>query len=134
MAAARTLLDAVREHDPAAGELADRVAEITYLLSDVAADVASYADGLETVVHEYGLRAAVDRRTKCLLRIDGKPGPLPYVECPGAAASAQRLVGRPLEGLRDHVSATFTGPSTCTHLNDALRGLEDLDMLTEEQR
>ena len=30
------------------GELADRLAEITYLLSDVAADVASYASRLET--------------------------------------------------------------------------------------
>ena len=37
------LLDGVREHDAEAGELADRLAEITYLLSDVAADVASYA-------------------------------------------------------------------------------------------
>ena len=37
------LLDGVREHDPEAGELADRLAEITYLLSDLAADVASYA-------------------------------------------------------------------------------------------
>ena len=40
---ARTLLEGVREHDPQAGELADRLAEVTYLLSDVAADVASYA-------------------------------------------------------------------------------------------
>src|SRR5262249_52877636 len=48
VAAARTLLDGVREHDQAAGELDDRVAEITYLLSDVAADVASYAGGIET--------------------------------------------------------------------------------------
>ena len=42
--AARPQLEAVREHDPAAGELADRLAEVAYLLSDVAADVASYAD------------------------------------------------------------------------------------------
>ena len=38
--AARGLLDGVREHDAEAGELADRLAEVTYLLSDVAADVA----------------------------------------------------------------------------------------------
>ncbi len=41
--AARRHLDAVREHDPEAGKLADRIAEIAYLLNDVAADVASYA-------------------------------------------------------------------------------------------
>ncbi|MCW2835848.1 MAG: replication and repair protein RecN [Nocardioides sp.] len=45
---ARTLLEGVREHDTQAGELADRLAEITYLLSDAAADVASYAARLET--------------------------------------------------------------------------------------
>jgi DNA repair protein RecN (Recombination protein N) len=48
VAAARKALDGVREHDPEAGALADRVAEVSYLLSDVAADVASYAAGLET--------------------------------------------------------------------------------------
>jgi DNA repair protein RecN (Recombination protein N) len=48
VAAARRALDSVREHDDEAGALADRVAEISYLLSDVAADVASYATGLDT--------------------------------------------------------------------------------------
>ncbi|WP_457205021.1 AAA family ATPase, partial [Nocardioides sp. P5_C9_2] len=46
-ATARTLLEGVRDHDPEAGELADRLAELTYLLSDLAADVASYASRLE---------------------------------------------------------------------------------------
>jgi DNA repair protein RecN (Recombination protein N) len=46
--AARSLLEGVREHDQEAGELADRLAEITYLLSDVAADVASYAARIDT--------------------------------------------------------------------------------------
>ena len=46
--AARTFLDGVREHDAEAGELADRLAEITYLLSDLAADVASYAARIDT--------------------------------------------------------------------------------------
>jgi DNA repair protein RecN (Recombination protein N) len=45
---ARKLLDGVREHDAEAAGLADRLAEISYLLSDVAADVSSYASGLET--------------------------------------------------------------------------------------
>ena len=47
-ASARAALDGVREHDPEAGELADRLAEVTYLLSDVAADVASYAARIDT--------------------------------------------------------------------------------------
>jgi len=48
VAAARGQLESVREHDAGAGELADRVAEVTYLLSDLAADVASYAAGIDT--------------------------------------------------------------------------------------
>jgi DNA repair protein RecN (Recombination protein N) len=46
-AAARTALEGVRDHDREAGELADRLAELTYLLSDLAADVASYASRLD---------------------------------------------------------------------------------------
>ncbi len=48
VAAARTLLDGVRGHDPGAAALADRVADAGYLLADLAADVASYAAGLES--------------------------------------------------------------------------------------
>jgi len=47
-AEARSSLESVREHDTEAGELADRLAELTYLLSDLAADVASYASRLES--------------------------------------------------------------------------------------
>jgi DNA repair protein RecN (Recombination protein N) len=45
---ARKLLDGVRDHDAEAAALADRLAEISYMLSDVAADVSSYAASLET--------------------------------------------------------------------------------------
>ncbi len=48
VSAARRLLDGVRDHDPEVAGLADRLAEVSYLLSDVAADVSSYAAGLET--------------------------------------------------------------------------------------
>jgi len=71
VAAARTLLDGVRDHDPAAGELADRVAEITYLLSDVAADVASYATGLET---DPARLATVSERRAALTALTRKYG------------------------------------------------------------
>ncbi|MCD6640826.1 MAG: DNA repair protein RecN [Nocardioides sp.] len=45
--AARQALESVRAHDTQAAGLADRAAELTYLLSDLAADVASYAAGLD---------------------------------------------------------------------------------------
>ena len=41
VAGARRALESVREHDPEVAALADRVAEVSYLLADVAADVAS---------------------------------------------------------------------------------------------
>ncbi|WP_395657847.1 DNA repair protein RecN [Nocardioides sp.] len=69
--AARTLLDGVREHDAEAGELADRLAEITYLLSDVAADVASYAARIDT---DPARLAAVSERRAALTALTRKYG------------------------------------------------------------
>ncbi len=88
VAAARTLLDGVREHDPAAGELADRVAEITYLLSDVAADVASYASGLDT---DPARLAAVSERRASLTALTRKYGETVADVVAWAEASAARL-------------------------------------------
>ena len=69
--AARTLLDAVREHDAEAGELADRLAELTYLLSDLAADVASYAARVDT---DPARLAAVSERRAALTALTRKYG------------------------------------------------------------
>ncbi|MGH8867225.1 MAG: DNA repair protein RecN [Actinomycetes bacterium] len=44
---ARHALDQVRDHDPELAALADRLAEANYLLSDAAADLASYAAAAE---------------------------------------------------------------------------------------
>src|SRR5262249_1654116 len=88
VAAARTLLDGVRDHDQAAGELADRVAEITYLLSDVAADVASYADGLET---DPTRLAAVSERRAALTALTRKYGETIDEVLAWAESSAARL-------------------------------------------
>jgi hypothetical protein len=51
---------------------------------------------------------------------------LPYPECPASGGSAARLVGSSIDGLRRHVRQDFTGTSTCTHLNDTFRALEDI--------
>lgn len=71
VAAARGLLDGVRDHDTEAGALADRVAEVSYLLSDVAADVASYASGIDTDPNRL---AAVSERRSALLGLTRKYG------------------------------------------------------------
>ena len=85
-------------------------------------------DGLERVLHEYTAEVGVDG-AGVLARCDPVPRVLPHRECPLAAASARTAVGRPVEGLRESVSLDFFGPSTCTHLNDLLRGLADLPRL-----
>jgi len=68
---ARSLLDGVREHDAEAGELADRLADITYLLSDLAADVASYAARIDT---DPARLAAVSERRAALTALVRKYG------------------------------------------------------------
>ena len=89
-AAARTQLESVREHDPEAGELADRLAELTYLLSDLAADVASYASGLETDPHRL---AVVSERRAALTALTRKYGDTIDEVLAWAESSAARLGG-----------------------------------------
>ena len=95
----RPLLDGVREHDAEAGELADRLAEITYLLSDLAADVASYAAGIDADPARLAarLRAAggADRADPQVRRDRRRGARL------GGAASATRLLD--LDGTDERI-------------------------------
>jgi hypothetical protein len=86
-------------------------------------------DGRETIVHEYAVAATVDPETRVFEAIEATARALPWLECNPAAASASRLVGRPVRGLRPQVRAELTGVATCTHLNDTLRSLEDIEAL-----
>jgi DNA repair protein RecN (Recombination protein N) len=99
VAAARTALEGVRDHDPAAAELADRVAEITYLLADVAADVASYADGLET---DPARLAGVSERRAALTALTRKYGETAAEVLAWAETSALRLAD--LDDTDDHIT------------------------------
>lgn len=87
------------------------------------------ADGVETVVHEYRVHGTVDPQTSRFVACEAEAGRLPYPECPNALASAKRLAGVEVAGLRREVRRTFVGPSTCTHLNDTMRSLEDVAAL-----
>ncbi|MDR7255838.1 DNA repair protein RecN (Recombination protein N) [Nocardioides sp. BE266] len=69
--AARQALEGVREHDATAGELADRVAELSHLLVDLAGDVASYAATLDT---DPARLAAVSERRAALTALTRKYG------------------------------------------------------------
>lgn len=85
--------------------------------------------GLETVVHEYVVRAEVEPATAVIRSCRADIGVLPWTECPGALGSAGRVVGLPAGELRPHIREKFVGTSTCTHLNDALRAMAALPFL-----
>ena len=72
-AAARRALDLVRGHDPELAAIADRLAEIALLAADVAADLASYAAGVDA--DPTRLAALQERRAalKTLTRKYGEP-------------------------------------------------------------
>jgi hypothetical protein len=97
-------------------------------------DSHSDVGGTETIVHEYTVRVTFDPNTYEILASEAIPGPLPYPECPAAAASSATLVGVSLERLRSSVAETMVGPTTCTHLNDAFRSLEDAGSLLRQLR
>lgn len=87
------------------------------------------AEGVETVVHEYLVTAELEPVTHVFRSCRAVAGALPWVECPNALASAGRLAGTEPHDLRDRIRETFTGISTCTHLNDTLRALAALPHL-----
>lgn len=81
------------------------------------------ADGVETVIHEYGLAVSADIETGVIREAKATPRVLPWFDCPGAVDSAGRLVGTVLSDVEARVRRDFRGPETCTHLNDLLRSL-----------
>jgi hypothetical protein len=86
-------------------------------------------DGVHTVIHEYVVDATIDPATRLFANIAATPRVLPWFECPNAATSARRLIGTPVDDLRGRIAVDFTGETTCTHLNDLLRSMEDVATL-----
>jgi len=89
------------------------------------------ADGVETIIHEYTLDAAVDADTGVIVESRATPRVLPWQECPGAVASAERITGMTLGELHFRVRQELFGTSTCTHLNDLLRSVADAEALID---
>jgi hypothetical protein len=88
-------------------------------------------EGVETIVHEYTVSGSLDTSTRRITSVTADVRVLPWQECPGAIASATRIRGMALCELRDRIRTEFVGTSTCTHLNDTLRAVADLDALLE---
>ncbi len=90
--------------------------------------------GLETVLHEYSVSAVVDIASETVVACEARAHSLPWAECIEAEASGRRLAGMALRGLRPIVRDEFVGVTTCTHLNDTLRSVEDVRALLAHVR
>lgn len=95
---ARRALDQVRSHDEALGALADRLAEVGYLVADVAAECAGYADGVEADPLRL---AAVEERRAALTALVRAHGDTVDDVLEWARASGLRLLE--LEGDDDRI-------------------------------
>ena len=84
----------------------------------------------EMVMHEYAVEATFDEQGR-VTGIDVDPRVLPWAECPGAVASAARVVGIGLDDLARAARTDLVGPSTCTHLTSTIRSLVDVRALAE---
>jgi len=94
-------------------------------------DTYAPADGVETILHEYLLSVEIDSLSMQVVSAGVVPLVLPWIECSGAVGSVDRLLGQPVAQLRRDVGRNFVGPSTCTHLNNMFRSLEDVPTLVE---
>jgi DNA repair protein RecN (Recombination protein N) len=109
LGAAGRALEAVRAHDPLLAGLADRLSEASYLISDVAGELASYTDGLDS---DPARLAAVQDRRAALARLTraygtatgavGGPGDVAAV-LDWAKQAGSRLAE--LEGDNDKIAA-----------------------------
>ncbi len=96
-------------------------------------DTYAQLDGVVSVLHEYTVEATLtpgggdegERVASCV----AVPRVLPWTECPNAAHSAERVVGRRVAELRTMVREEMVGISTCTHLNDLLSSLSQAEKL-----
>ena len=117
LAAARAALEGVRDHDPEAAALADRVAELAYLLADLAADVASYASGVET---DPARLAAVSERRAALVALTRKYGETIDEVLGWEQRSAERLLE--LDGTDERIGRLR---EECARLTDELTAVAD---------
>ena len=89
IAAARRFVAMSAEHDPALASLGERLAEISYELADVAADLASYADSIDD---DPARLAAVHERQSALAALVRRYGPDLDAVLAWAADASTRLL------------------------------------------
>ncbi len=90
LGSARHALDGAAIHDQALGVLATRLSEATYLISDVAAELASYADSIEA---DPGRLAVVQDRRAELTRLIRLYGAAPVPQASAASTQPSTISG-----------------------------------------
>ena len=93
LGSARHALDGAAQHDPALGDLATRLSEASYLISDIAAELASYADSVEA--DPARLAVVQDRRaelTRLIRSYGSAPVPQP-ADSEGSPAAGDTAAG-----------------------------------------
>jgi hypothetical protein len=93
-------------------------------------DSAPLPEGGRLAVHEYLVKATIDRRTMTIRSIDADPRILPFSYCPSATLSVDRLIGASIGTLRQTVLDLFARTRGCTHLNDTMRSLAEVPQLS----
>jgi DNA repair protein RecN (Recombination protein N) len=93
LSAARQAVAAVREHDPELASIGDRLDEASYILTDAATELASYAESVDA---DPARLAAVQERRALLTQLSRKYGPTTDDVLAWAEDAAKRLAN--LEG------------------------------------
>jgi DNA repair protein RecN (Recombination protein N) len=112
LGAARQALDSAAPHDPELGALASRLSEAAYLVSDVAAELASYAQAVEA---DPARLAAVQERRATLGRLIRSYGTADVVAAEGPAVT----------GAPDHADPAEAGGPPADTAAGAGPGLPD---------
>lgn len=91
-------------------------------------DSAARVEGPEyrALYHEYRGKAVIRPESFVLEEMTLTQGSLPFGTCLGALGSGDKLVGLSLAEFRNTVLQVLPGTAGCTHLNDALRSLQDV--------
>jgi DNA repair protein RecN (Recombination protein N) len=113
---ARQALDGVAAHDPDLGSLAGRLSEVTYLASDIAADLASYVESLDS--DPARLAAVQERRAELTRLIRAYGGRVPV---PGP--DGESVAGEPVPGTRPGPDAPVS-PGTPPAAEDGPAGAD----------
>src|SRR5690606_22703765 len=80
-------------------------------------------------VHEYSIKASLDRATKTLVAIEATPHILPFAECPYAVRNITTLIGRPAQVLPEQDSIQRQKDKDFTHMHDAISSIGAVSML-----